>query len=647
MRSLLPLLLLSACEGAKTDDSGTVQPREFSDCDPLSYEKCYLPFPSTYYMREDAESPTGWRVHLGAATIPVTDQGEIAYQPAPDYWNERDGFSPMAPLIAEFPELALDGLPDHDHIADSLLETSPVVVVDADTGERMPVWAELDMSDMTASKRMLLIYPAVPLRNSHRYVVGLRNLKNGAGSPIAASEAFAALRDGTATQNWDIEGRRELYDGIFTALEGQGWSRGEVQLAWDLVIASPQGIAGKAEVIRDGMRAAVADGTVGYVVDSVEDEVNENTYRRVHGHLTNVPLYTDADKPPTFLNRDPQTGMPYASGTTEVPFTIVIPRTAVENPRPLPLLQYGHGLLGGQDEVHSGYLGEMANRYGFIPFAVDWTGMKSEDADAIVEMILTNIDHFAMIPERSQQGFGEFFAAADMMRGAIAADASVAFPDGAGNMVSVFDTSTLYYYGNSQGGILGGAYMGLQPDITRGVLGVGGAPYALLLYRSADFAPFFVVFKAVYKDSRDIALWMVLMQMLWDSGEGAGFGRQMYEEPLDGLPQHQILMQTAIGDAQVTTLGGQMAARAYGASLIETPVRPVWGMETQASGWEGPALVEVDFGVPAVPFTNVPPDSEYDTHEDTRRNPPSQEQLWTFLTTGQVVNYCDGACDPD
>ena len=121
----------------------------------------------------------------------------------------------------------------------------------------------------------------------------------------------------------------------------------------------------------------------------------------------------------------------------------------------------------------------------------------------------------------------------------------------------------------------------------------------------------------------------------------------MYEEPLDGLPQHQILMQTAIGDAQVTTLGGQMAARAYGASLIETPVRPVWGMETQASGWEGPALVEVDFGVPAVPFTNVPPDSEYDTHEDTRRNPPSQEQLWTFLTTGQVVNYCDGACDPD
>jgi hypothetical protein len=189
--------------------------------------------------------------------------------------------------------------------------------------------------------------------------------------------------------------------------------------------------------------------------------------------------------------------------------------------------------------------------------------------------------------------------------------------------------------------------MGLHPDITRGVLGVGGAPYALLLYRSADFAPFFVVFKAVYKDSRDIALWMVLMQTLWDSGEGAGFGRQMYEEPLDGLPPHQILMQTAIGDAQVTTLGGQMAARAYGASLIETPVRPVWGMETQASGWEGPALVEVDFGVPAEPFTNVPPDSEYDTHEDTRRNPASQEQLWTFLTTGQVVNYCDGACDPD
>ena len=50
---------------------------------------------------------------------------------------------------------------------------------------------------------------------------------------------------------------------------------------------------------------------------------------------------------------------------------------------------------------------------------------------------------------------------------------------------------------------------------------------------------------------------------------------------------------------------------------------------------------------PEVPFTNVPPDDTYDTHEDTRRTFAAQEQLNTFLSTGTVVHYCDGVCDPE
>jgi hypothetical protein len=39
-----------------------------------------------------------------------------------------------------------------------------------------------------------------------------------------------------------------------------------------------------------------------------------------------------------------------------------------------------------------------------------------------------------------------------------------------------------------QGGILGGAYMAVSSDITRGVLGETGCNYALLLSRSVDFS---------------------------------------------------------------------------------------------------------------------------------------------------------------
>ena len=56
-----------------------------------------------------------------------------------------------------------------------------------------------------------------------------------------------------------------------------------------------------------------------------------------------------------------------------------------------------------------------------------------------------------------------------------------------GQSHSMIDTERRYYYGNSQGAILGGGYLGLSPDIERAVLGVGGTPYHLLLTRSFDF----------------------------------------------------------------------------------------------------------------------------------------------------------------
>ena len=52
----------------------------------------------------------------------------------------------------------------------------------------------------------------------------------------------------------------------------------------------------------------------------------------------------------------------------------------------------------------------------------------------------------------------------------------------------MIDTSAVFYDGNSQGGIFGGTVMSIAQDITRGVLGVPGMNYSLLLTRSSDFA---------------------------------------------------------------------------------------------------------------------------------------------------------------
>jgi len=639
------LLALSACT-APPDDSGApgVTPREFSDCDPIAHDYCSLPYPSSFYLRADSTSATGYRVHLGATTIPETWQG---YQPPPDLWNELDGFSPMGPLLVRFPNLALTGVPGHDNIGASLADDAPIVIVDMETGERMPYFAELDVAgERVEGTEFLFIRPMVPLRNGHRYAVGIRKLVDTSGAAIVASEGYAALRDGTATDNWDIEGRRDTYEEVYASLEGTGWARAETQLAWDFVVGSKEKITGRVEWMRDDALARFGESGPAYVIDSVTDDVSDTIYREIRGHFT-APLYLEADAPDTYLTRD-EDGMPFYNGDTEVPFTIRVPRTAVEDPRPLKLLQYGHGLLGDQGEVSSGYLGEMANRYGYILFATNWRGMASDDFDSIMLMLVTEVGRFGIIPEGGHQGLVEFVGAAQMMQGAMATDAVLSFPDpDTGANVSVVDPSEVLYYGNSQGGILGGVYLAMSPTVERGVLGVPGMPYSLLLSRSSDFTPFFALFQGIYHKQEHISFWMALLQNLWDSAEPGGWGRQMIEDPIAGVPPKQVLLQDAIGDAQVTTLGAQVMGRAYGASLVETPTREVWGLEAQASGFIGSALVEYEHGAPEVPFVNTPPNDADDTHEDTRRTFAAQEQLDTFLRTGAVVQYCDGICDPE
>ena len=61
---------------------------------------------------------------------------------------------------------------------------------------------------------------------------------------------------------------------------------------------------------------------------------------------------------------------------------------------------------------------------------------------------------------------------------------------------SVIDPSAVFYDGNSQGGIIGGAFMAMSPDVTHGVLGVAGMNYSTLVERSEDFDPFAAILQA-------------------------------------------------------------------------------------------------------------------------------------------------------
>ena len=192
---------------------------------------------------------------------------------------------------------------------------------------------------------------------------------------------------------------------------------------------------------------------------------------------------------------------------------------------------------------------------------------------------------------------------------------------------------------------MGGAYVALSPDIDRGVLGVGGMPYSILLPRSHDFDPFFKIFQEKYLDHRDRMLIISgMLEQLWDVADPTAWAWDIPNPP-EGMQPKSVLMQVAIGDAQVTTLGAHIQARTYGASLVAPETREVWGLEARTPPFEGSALVEWEYtDIPEEPLESVPPSVEHDPHECPRRDAAGQEQVDVFLKTGVVDHFCDGPC---
>ena len=99
----------------------------------------------------------------------------------------------------------------------------------------------------------------------------------------------------------------------------------------------------------------------------------------------------------------------------------------------------------------------------------------------------------------------------------------------------LIDTRRLFYYGNSQGGIAGGALTAVAPDLNRSVLYVGAMNYSLLLNRSVDFDLYALILNPNYPNPLERQLVLSMIQVLWDRGEPNGYAWHMTDDP---PPEH-------------------------------------------------------------------------------------------------------------
>jgi hypothetical protein len=621
-------------------------------CDFLDPSVCLQPFPNDYFTVADPTSDTGRRVNFNSQSTPANKAG-VHISTAE--LNRNDGFSPGNMIIAHVPGLdnpqALENTAPAtvDHMERYSDPNTPVVVINADTGQRQPIWVEIDYNPIDPAKGHdpnspsdrgnvnLIIRPAVNFQEGGHYIVALRDLKDGQDNAIQPTNAFKVYRDNLTTTDPAIESRRPHMEDLFEKLGQAGIQRSSLYLTWDFTVASERNLTGRMLRIRDDAFTQLGDTNLadnvvqgsapGFSIDNsqTQNDVNSDIARIVHGTVT-VPCYmntpgcspagstfnyapgdTDPDRLPTQL----------PGNTASVAFECVIPHSALDatGHSPARVSLYGHGLLGSASEVEGGNVEDMAEEHNIIFCATDWYGFATTNVPNVL-LILQDVSQFPLLADETQQGMLNFLYLGRLGIHPDGLTTNAAFHDSGGD--SVINNDRLLYDGNSQGGILGGSLTAISPDFRRAVLGVPAMNYSTLLERSVDFEPYAEgqftstvcdLFPSPLKEVCNLApqdtplglydnypnqlerpMIFSLMQMLWDRAEPDGYAAHITTDPLPDTPTHTVLMDAAFGDHQVANVAAEVEARTIGASVYQPAFDP-------GRYWNPNGI----FGIPPVP----------------------------------------------
>ena len=636
--ALLLAGVLCAC------NSDTALPIE-AQCNPLGLDHCMTPWPSAVFEVDDATTMTGRHLAIPDKTLPTNFDGLTI---DPTGWNKADGFSPSAPMVMSFPGgVSADGLPPADNMDISLAPDSPTVLIDMTTGERVAHFAELDaQAAATPDSQALFIRPSQRLIGGHRYAVAITNrVKAADGGELAIPPGFAALRDNKHTDHSLLEAARPRFADVLDALDTAGFPAADLVVAWDFTVASDDFIHRDMIAARDRTVVALDAHPIAFTI-LTDAQVNDGSQikRKITGTL-DAPLFlTNSGRfnPGVVMARDAD-DLPEVQGFYQIPFTAIVPACAYTALAPVPMVIYGHGLMGDSGETAGGVQSKTAQDDCLVFVGTDMRGMSTGDLPAVVGA-LNDMNTAGEVFEKLEQGLVNHITLVRAMRTTFAQQL---FVDAANANKPLVDPTKVFYYGLSQGAIFGTAVMAYEPTIQRAVLGVGGANYSTLLDRSADWPQYRTILNGGYGDSLDDTLVIGLCQMRWDKVEGSG----VVNTVLNGAPTapiaKQLLMEIALSDEQVPNLGSYWQARSMGIPVLgPSPVTP-WGLTVTASPLApgASAILIMDGGAPAPPSTNLPaPAVSPSMHDLTRTQAATRRQIKEFFDTGMIVNECAGVC---
>ncbi|KAH3732857.1 ATP-dependent DNA helicase RecG [Pelomyxa schiedti] len=607
----------------------------YENCNPYDPSMCMLPFPSTFYLKNDSSTVTGWRVDINKHASVRDRWGEHVGNT--EQLNELDGFSVSAPILCYFEEASLDGVISLSNLSAYTSPTAKTVLIDTTTNTLVPHWVELDAMDQKTP--LLLIQPDQVLKHATRYVVGIRWLLNKNGKYILRAPYFDSVLKNQSGEDWSY-----LSKNVWPYVQDKGWLLDDVLLMWDFVTASEEFSLGRVQLMLGEANSNWA-GRLSYSFDEIETHEctpgEPGVAKSLWGHFDG-PKFVSQKRGGLLLSRPGAKQILLDDDTLRVSFLIEIPCSLWLAPEPAFILQFGHGLFEDRSEIQESWMRNLSFNKKWITFAVDWYGFSRLDTLVLSRILLRDLSNFVSIPECTMQSFINAHLMLKLMTLQVVND-----PELQVSGTRLIDPSKHGFYGLSEGSIVGGGYLGMSDMLGRAAMSVGGTPFAVILPRSLTFRYVNALLRITVYTQRDVRLLLSLYQALWDAGEVAGWLESLNREP------KPVLIQAALDDPVVTNYATHILARSLlNGTLIAPEAAPVWPLPSQAppapsaptgASW----LVEWVFqGVKSLPDTSCPPPSSSpNPHLCPCTVDKGQDQVWQFLTNGTISQYCQGVCE--
>ncbi len=623
-------LTLAAC-GSSSDPTETFDAGPETS-NPIVPEIAAFPFPSDFYLVEDSTTATGRRVEIPEAALPDRVPAAVV--------EGMDGFSRIPVIATYFPggidPASLLALDDH---AGSTASDAPVLLIEEGTWVAVPILAESDLTADLDEDRALLIRPLRLLDENKGYVVVVRNtVRNFAGETPTPSLAMQALLDGTVTEDASIEAQRDAFSLVTEALAEQGIESSEVVQAWSFHTRSEAQVTSALLTIQDLANEAALG----------EYEIISDEIQKLEGGASNRQLVATF-KAPNFLDEDgylarDANGDLEQRGTRDVEFSMTIPST-VDEVR--PVIVYGHGFFGSYRQATRGSVTDIGHEYRFS--AVGTNLGFNEDNEAMTLQSITKLGVFGKLVADIQQNMANQTALARLVREVLANDIEHSF-DG-GPAFKPFDTANVHYYGISNGGTFGTLATATSPQFERAALMVGGGGLIHFLERAVNWREFSGIVNQAFREPRERQLAFSIIQMMLDPIDPMNYSERLVHNRFPGRGPLAALVVMAVNDSQVRNLVSEWVARTADLPLVVPSPKDIFGLRTKSA--EAPGLDELggfvvyDENVTPSPLGNIPPLEDNDTHGTLRYVPAFRTQLGTFLDTGKIIQFCDGACDPE